>query len=76
MVMLDRKLYKIKSCNKASNNSETDLIQKAMNAYQIVKDYQDAWQKHGSKDRVELYFSVTNEQEAQEWLDEFSKNIQ
>jgi hypothetical protein len=35
-----------------------------MNAYQIVKDYQDAWQKHGSKGRVELYFSVTNEQEA------------
>ena len=26
--------------------------------------------------RVELYFSVTNEKEAQEWLDEFSKNIQ
>jgi hypothetical protein len=59
--MLDKKLYKIKSCNKASNNN---LIQRAMNAYQIVKDYQDAWQKHGSKGRVELYFSVTNEQEA------------
>jgi hypothetical protein len=73
MVMLDKKLYKIKSCNKTSNNN---LIQRAMNAYQIVKDYQDAWQKHGSKDRVELYTSVTNEKEAQEWLDEFSKNIE
>ena len=76
MVMLDKKLYKIKSCNKASDNNETNLIQRAMNAYQIVKDYQDTWQKHGSKGRVELYFSVTNEKEAQEWLDEFSKNIQ
>ena len=65
--MLDKKLYKIKSCNKTSNNN---LIQRAMNAYQ------DAWQKHGSKDRVELYTSVTNEKEAQEWLDEFSKNIE
>ena len=76
MVMLDKKLYKIKSCNKASNNSETDLIQRAINAYQIVKDYQDAWRKYGPSSRVELYTSVTNEQEAQEWLEEFSTNIE
>lgn len=71
--MLDKKLYKIKNCNNAFNNN---LIQRAMNAYQIVKDYQDAWQKQGSKGRVELYTDVTNKQEVQQWLDEFSKNIE
>lgn len=76
MDMLDKKLYKIKSCNKALDNSETDLVQRAINALQGVKDYQDAWQKYGSKDRVKLYTGVTNKQEAQQWLEEFSRNIE
>ena len=73
MVMLDKKLYKIKSCNKASNNNEADPIKRAMNALQGVKDYQQAWRKYGPSSRVELYTDVTNEQE---WLEEFSKNIE
>jgi hypothetical protein len=44
-----------------------------MNAFQGVKDYQQAWRKYGPEGRAELYTSVTNEKEAQEWLDEFSK---
>jgi hypothetical protein len=47
-----------------------------MNAYQAVKDYEQAWRKYGPSERVELYFDVTNEQEAQEWLEEFCKDIE
>lgn len=47
-----------------------------MNALQGVKDYQDACRKYGPSSRVELYFGVTNEKEAQEWLEEFSRNIE
>jgi hypothetical protein len=32
--------------------------------------------KNYPSSRVELYFGVTNEQEAQEWLEEFIRNIE
>ena len=65
--------YYTDSFKKAFDTEETDPIKRAMNALQGVKDYQDAWRKYGSSSRVELYTSVTNEQE---WLEEFSKNIE
>jgi hypothetical protein len=68
--------YYTDSFKKAFDTEETDLIKRAMNALQAVKDYQDAWRKYGTEGRAELYTSVTNEKEAQEWLDEFSKNIE
>jgi hypothetical protein len=55
---------------------ETDPVQRAMNAYQAVKDYEQAWKKYGTKGRIALYFGVTNEQEAQEWLEGFCKDIE
>ena len=68
--------YYTDSFKKAFDIKETDPIQRAMNAYQAVKDYQQAWRKYGSSSRVELYCGVTNEQEAQQWLEEFSKNVE
>ena len=50
------------SWNKGIDDSETDPIQKAINAYQAVKDYQDAWQKYGVEGRNILYFGVLNEE--------------
>jgi hypothetical protein len=65
-----RNSYKL-SCEK--NKVETDPVQRVMNAYQPVKDYEQAWQKYGTKGRTALYFGVTNEQE---WLEEFCKDIE
>ena len=68
-----RNSYKL-FCEK--NEVETDPVKRAMNAYQPIKDYQDAWKKYGTKGCIALYFGVTNEQEAQEWLEEFCKDIE
>jgi hypothetical protein len=68
--------YYTDSFKKAFDTEQTDPIQRAMNAYQAVKDYEQAWRKYGSEGTVALYFGVTNEQEAQEWLEEFCKDIE
>lgn len=72
----DEVKYYTDSFKKAFDTMETDPIKKAMNALQAVRDYQQAWRKYGPSSRAELYTDVTNEKEAQEWLEEFSRNIE
>ena len=52
--------YAVNSWNSASNKQELDPIQRAMNAYQAVRDWQNAWRKYGVIGAVKLYFSIGN----------------
>ncbi len=50
--------YAVNSWNKASDKTESDSIQRAIDAGQALKDYQEAWKKYGLIGVVKLYFNL------------------